>query len=106
MKIKDALAGVVAAVLVTAASAGSASAVEHTIHQYSFHGTFAEAVWSTSSATSSTGTDVTASRTQQGRGLFVYQFTSTSDQDGNFSGAVYTIAAVTGGFSLSINPSL
>src|SRR5438552_1630998 len=73
IKMTRVLCGLVAAAFGAAVSAGSVSAADQTVQQYSFHGTVAEAVWSTSSATDSTSTDLTVSRTQQGRRLSIYQ---------------------------------
>jgi hypothetical protein len=93
-----------AAMVITAA--GSARASEQVVQHYSFHGTVAEAVWDTSTPDTSTSTDITVARNQQGQGLFVYQFTATFDQSGTLVGAAYTTADVTSGFALRINASL
>ena len=93
-----------AAMVITAA--GSASASEQVVQHYSFHGTVAEAVWDTRTPDTSTSTDITVARNQQGRRLFVYQFTDEFDQSGTFVGAAYTIADVTSGFALWIDASL
>jgi hypothetical protein len=87
-------------------AAGAASASGQVVQHYSFHGTVAEAVWHTSTSDTSTSTDITVARNQQGRRLFVYQFTATFDQSGTFVGAAYTTADVTSGVSLRIDASL
>src|SRR6266851_5377001 len=67
------------------ALAGPASAASGQVTRFSFHGTFADALWFTSSATS---------------------FTDNLDANGNFTGATDTSADVTSGFSFAIQKSL
>ncbi len=84
------------------ALAGPASAASGQVMQFKFHGTFAEAFWSTSSATSFTDTSVNASKSLQGSELFADQFTGNLDAKGNFTGGTDTFADVTSGFSFAI----
>jgi len=88
------------------ALAGPASAASGQVTRFSFHGTFADALWSTSSATSFTDTFVNVSKSLEGSELFVDQFTANLDANGNFTGATDTSADVTSGFSFAIQKSL
>jgi hypothetical protein len=85
------------------AVAGPASAASGQVTQFRFHGTFANALWSTSSAASSTTTTVNVSTSKQGSALVVDQFTANLDKKGNFTGGTDTFAGVTSGFSLAID---
>jgi hypothetical protein len=104
--MRRALIGLAVTTLTVLALAGPASAAPGQVTQFRFHGTFAEALWSTSSATSSTDTFVNVSKSMQGSELFVDQFTANFDANGNFTGATDTSADVTSGFSFAIQQSL
>jgi hypothetical protein len=104
--MRRALIGLAVTTLTVLALAGPASAAPGQVTQLRFHGTFAEALWFTSSATSSTDTFVNVSKSMQGSELFVDQFTANYDANGNFTGATDTSAEVTSGFSFAIKQSL
>jgi hypothetical protein len=86
--------------------AGSAGAASGQVTQFRFHGTFADAIWSTGSATSSTVTSLSVSRAKQGSELIVDQFTVNMDASGAITGATDTSADVTSGFSFAIHQPL
>jgi hypothetical protein len=92
----------------TSAASGqvTTSAASGPVTQFKFHGTFADALWETSSATSFTDTFVSVSKSLQGSELFVDQFTANFDASGNFTGATDTSADVTSGFSFAIDKTL
>lgn len=109
-QMRRAFIGVAVAALTVLSLAGSASAAPALVLQQRFHGTFAEALWSSTSATSSTETDVNVSESKQGSELFVDQFTANFDADGNFTGGTTTVVGVPGaipgvtsGFSFAID---
>jgi hypothetical protein len=104
--MRRALTGLAVAALALLALAGPASAASGQVTQFRFHGTFADALWFTSSATSSTDTFVNVSKSARGSELFVDQFTANLDANGNFTGATDTSADVTSGFSFAIQQSL
>ena len=83
--------------------AGSASAAPGQTTHFRFHGTFAEADWFISSDTSFTDTFVNVSGTKQSQEMFVDRFTENFDSNGDFTGAIETIADVTSGFSFTID---
>jgi hypothetical protein len=101
--MKRALIGLAVTALTVLAFAGPASAASGQVSRFSFHGTFADAFWSTSSATSFTDTSVTVSKSTQGSELFVDQFSGNLDANGNFTGGTDTSADVTSGFSFTID---
>ena len=103
--MRRALLGLAVTTFTVLALAGPASAAPGQVTQVRFHGTFAEAHWFTSSATSSTDTFVNVSKSMQGSELFVDQFTANFDANGNFTGATDTSADVTSGFSFAIQPA-
>jgi hypothetical protein len=85
-------------------SVGSASASTAQTFHFRFNGTFAEAEWFASTATTATDTYINPSRTTNGQQqLFIDQFTANYDSNGNFVGATDTSAFVTSGFSFTIN---
>ena len=100
--MRRALIGLAVTMVTVLALAGSASAASGQVTQFRFHGTFADAFWSTSSATSFTDTSVTVSKSMQGSELFVDQFSGNMDKKGNFTGGTDTSADVTSGFSFAI----
>jgi hypothetical protein len=104
--MRRALIGLAVTTFTVLALAGPASAASGQVTQFRFHGTFAEAFWFTSSATSSTDTFVNVSKSMQGSELFADQFTANFDANGNFTGATDTSADVTSGFSFAIKQSL
>jgi excisionase family DNA binding protein len=83
-----------------------ASAASGQITQFRFSGTFAEALWYSSTATSVTDTVVTVSTSNQGSELSVVEVTEELDANGNFAGASRTSSDVTSGFSLTVGQSL
>jgi hypothetical protein len=83
---------------------GPASASPGQTFHVRFNGTFAEAAWETSTASTITDTYINPSRTSNGQlQLFVDQFTQTVDQSGAFQGATDTSALVTSGFAFTID---
>src|SRR5437870_2882828 len=95
------LAVMLAAVL---AFSGTATAAPAQTSHFHFNGSFAEALWFTSTSTSSTDTYINSSRRLSGQmELFVDQFTQNYDTNGNFTGATETSADVTSGFSFTID---
>lgn len=104
--MRRALLALAAAAFTLLALAGPASAAPGQVTQFRFSGTFADADWFTSSATSFTETYVTVSESRQGSELFVDQVTYTFDTNGNFTGATVTVADVTSGFSFTVRQPL
>ncbi len=100
--MRRALIGLAVTMVTVLAFAGPAAAASGQVAQFRFHGTFADAFWSTSSATSFTDTTVTVSKSRQGSELFVDQFSGNTDANGNFTGGTDTSADVTSGFSFAI----
>jgi hypothetical protein len=72
---------------------------------FRFHGTFADAFWFTSSATSFTATSVNVSTSMRGSELIVDQLIGNLDANGNFAGGTDTSADVTSGFLFTIQKS-
>jgi hypothetical protein len=108
-EMRRALIGLAVAAFTVLAFAGPASAAPGQVKQVThlkFSGTFADAGWYISSATSSTSTYVNVSQSTQGTELSVDQYTQNLDANGNFTGATDTFADVTSGFSLTIEKSL
>jgi len=104
--MKLVLAGLVTALVAMLSCAGSASASPAQTFHFHFNGTFAEALWETSTATTITDTYINPARTSKGQQeLFLDQFTQTVDQNGAFQGATDTFADVTSGFSFTIDSS-
>ena len=101
--MRRALIGLAVAALTVLALAGPASAAPGQVTQFRFSGTFAEADWFTSSATSPTETFINVSQSKQGSELFIHQFTGHVDKKGNFLGGTDTSADVTSGFSFVID---
>jgi hypothetical protein len=109
------LTGLAVAALTVLSLAGPASAASGQVTTFRFHGTFADAFWSSSSATSSgttfTDTTMSVSKSKQGSALYVDQFTGNLDADGNFTGGTDTLVGVPGamepgvtsGFSFTID---
>jgi hypothetical protein len=104
--MRRALFGLAVMSLAALALAGPAAAASGQVTQERFHGTFATAGWLSSTATSITSTFVNVSKAKQGSELFVDQFTSTMDANGNFTGATDTSADVTSGFSFALQQPL
>lgn len=103
--MRRALIGLAVTTLTVLAFAAPASAAAGQVTRFSFHGSFADAAWSTGSATSFTDTSVTVSQSKQGSELFVDQFSGNADANGNFTGGTDTSADVTSGFSFVIQKS-
>src|SRR5215472_16251745 len=104
--MRRALIGLAVTTFTVLAFAGQASAASGQVTQFRFHGTFADAFWFTSSATSFTATSVNVSQSKQGPELFVDQFTGNLDANGNFTGGTDTFTDVTSGFSSAIQKQL
>src|SRR5215470_15565705 len=100
--MRRALIGLAVTAFTVLAFVGPASAASGQVMRFSFHGTFADAFWFTSSATSFTDTFVNVSQSMQGSELFVDNFTGNLDANGNFTGGTDTSADVTSGFSFAI----
>jgi len=83
--------------------AGTAKAAPADVQHFTFRGSFAEALWFTSTDTSATDTYINPSKTRRGEELFVDQFTENFDGNGNFTGATDTFADVTTGFAFTID---
>ena len=101
--MRRALIGLAVTTFTLLALAGPASAASGQVTQFRFHGTFADAFWFASSATSFTATAVNVSMSKQGSELYVDQFTGNLDAMGNFTGGTDTFADVTSGFSFAID---
>ena len=91
------------------AVAAPAAAATGKVSHFRFHGTFAEAAWSRSSATRFTETSVLVTKTKNGSELFVDVFRGKL-RDGEFAGGTDTTLRGTGrapflttGFSFAIN---
>ena len=104
--MRRALIGLAVTTFTLLALAGPASAASGPVTQFRFHGTFADAFWFTSSATSFTDTFVNVSKSLQGSELFVDQFTGNLNANGSFAGGTDTFADVTSGFSFAIEKAL
>jgi hypothetical protein len=104
--MRRALTGLTAAALTLLALAGPASAAPAQVTQVRFHGTFANGLWVTSSATQFTITLIGVSNAPPGSELFADQFTINEDANGAFTGATDTRVQVTSGFSFSITQPL
>src|SRR5215472_5467032 len=104
--MRRALIGLAVTAFTVLAFAGPAGAASGHVMRFSFHGTFADAFWFTSSATSFTATSVNVSQSMQGSELFVDNFTGNLDKKGNFTGGTDTFADVTSGFSVAIDKAL
>jgi hypothetical protein len=98
-----ALVGLAVTMVAVLALAGPASAASGQVTHFRFHGSFADAAWFTSSATSFTNTSVSVSKSRQGSSLFVDQLSGNLDASGNFTGGTDTSALVTSGFSFTID---
>src|SRR5215469_15853145 len=101
--MRRALIGLAVTAFTVLAFAGQAGAASVQEMRFSFHGTFADAFWFTSSATSFTATSVNVSKSMQGSELFVDNFAGNLDASGNFTGGTDTFADVTSGFSFAID---
>lgn len=113
--MRRAFIGIAVAALTVLSFAGPASAARGQVTHFRFHGTFADAFWSSSSTTSSgtrfTDTSVNVAKSKQGSELFVDQFTGNLDAKGNFTGGTDTLVVVPGalqpgvtsGFSFAID---
>jgi hypothetical protein len=107
--MRRALIGLAVATLTVLALTGPASAAPGPVVMHvTFHGTFANALWSTSSPTSITNTTVNAAQTPHPHGfmLFVDQSTTNLNADGNVTGITDTSFVVTSGFSFVIGKTL
>ena len=107
--MRRALIGLAVAALTVLAVAGPASAAPSpVVMRVTFHGTFANALWSTSSATSITNTTINAAQTPHPHGfmLFVDQSIINLDESGNVTRVTDTAFVVTSGFSFVIGKTL
>jgi hypothetical protein len=104
--MRRALLGLAATTITLLALAGTASAASDQVTHFKFTGTFANAFWFTSSATSATGTSISVSKSSQGSRLFVERFTSNYDTNGNITGSTDTSVVVTSGFSFALQQPL
>jgi len=108
--MRRALIGLAVATLTVLALAGPASAApgQAVVMRVTFHGTSANALWSTSSATSISNTTINAAQTPHPHGfmLFVDQATTNLDANGNVTGITDTSFVVTSGFSFVIGKTL
>ncbi len=100
--MRRALIGLAVTAFTLLALAGPASAATGQVTHFTFSGTFADAVWEARSATSVTDAAIFVSKSRQESGLFVFQFTSNFDANGNFTGATDTLAEVGSGFSFAL----
>lgn len=103
------LIGLAVTTLTLLALAVPASAASNQVTHFRFRGTFAEAAWSSRSATSFTDTSVFVSKTRQGSELFVDKFRGRL-KNGQFAGGTDTILRgtrgrpfLTSGFTFVIN---
>lgn len=115
--MRRAFIGLAVTALAVLSFAAPASAAAGQVEHFRFHGTFAEAFWSSSVATDSgttfTDTSIVVSTSKQGSALNVDQFTANVDADGNFTGGTDTLVqspgamepGVTSGFSFTIDAS-
>ena len=101
--MRRALIGLAVTAFTVLALAGPASAASGQVTTLRFHGTFAEAFWSTNSTASFTDTMVVVSTLKKGSELSVDHFTGNLDNMGNFTGGTDTFADVTTGFSFAID---
>lgn len=109
--MRRAFIGLAVTALAVLSFAAPASAAAGQVAHFRFHGTFAEAFWSTSSGTTFTDTTVVVSTSKQGSALNTDQFTGNLDADGNFTGGTDTLVqspgamepGVTSGFSFTID---
>jgi hypothetical protein len=104
--MRRALAGLALAAFTFLALAGPASAAPAQVTHFRVSGTVADALWITSSATSSTFTSVDVSTSTQDSALVVDQVTENHDASGNFTGGTETFAYVTSGFSFTLQQPL
>jgi hypothetical protein len=104
--MRRALLGLAAAAFTVLAFAGPAGAASAQVTQFRFSGSFANAFWFTSSATSATGTTISVFKRNTGSGLFIEQFTSRYDANRNITGYTDTTADVTSGFSFTLRQPL
>ena len=99
--MKRVLIGLATTAFTLVAFAGPASAASGpVVQQFRFHGTFADALWFSSTATSFTATTVSVQQSK-GSELFVDQFSANTDASGNITGGTDTFADVTSGFSFT-----
>jgi hypothetical protein len=101
--MRRAFIGLAVTAFTVLALAGPASAAPGQVTQFRFHGTFTDAFWFTSSATSFTDNFVNVSTSKQGSELIVDHFVGNLDASGNFTGGTDTSADVTTGFSFAID---
>jgi hypothetical protein len=102
--MRRAFVGLAVTTVAVLALAGPANAAPGQVTHSQFNGPFADAVWSSSSATSSTNTFVNVFKSRQGSAtLFVDQLIGNLDANGNFTGGTDTFAFVTSGFSFTID---
>jgi hypothetical protein len=104
--MRRALAGLAVAAFTLLALAGPTSAAPGQVTHFRVAGTVADALWITSSATSSTFTSVDVSTSTQDSALVVDQVTENHDASGNFTGGTETFASVTSGFSFTLQQPL
>jgi hypothetical protein len=104
--MRRALAGLAVAAFTLLALAGPASAAPGQVTHLRLSGTVADALWITSSPTSSTFTSVDVSKSRQDSALVVDQVTNNHDASGVFIGGTETFAYVTSGFSFTLRQPL
>jgi hypothetical protein len=100
------LLGVVLTAATLLALAGQASAATAHVTRSKFSGSFAEALWVSRTATTVTGTQITAVNSRQGPSVTIDQFTINLDSNGNFTGGTETSAGATSGFSFVLRQPL
>jgi hypothetical protein len=102
--MRRAFIGLAVAAAAVLALAGPANAAPGQVTRIHFNGPDAFAFWSVpTSATTYTDTVIGASTTKGGSSLFVDRFLGTLDANGNFIGGTDTQAAVTSGFTFTID---
>jgi hypothetical protein len=105
-EMRRALIGLAVTAFTVLALAGPTSAAPGQVTQFRLHGTFADALWVTSSATLFTNTFISVSKSNQGSQLVVSQFIENMDANGNLTGATITSVDVTSGFTFTISQPL
>ena len=105
--MRRALISLAAAAFTVLALAGPAGAASGQVTHFNFSGKFAEADWSSSSATRTTETLFQVVSNRGGSpSLFVERFSSTSDANGNLTGFIDTTADTNNGVSFALPQSL
>ncbi|HEY5990228.1 MAG TPA: hypothetical protein VIV12_28160, partial [Streptosporangiaceae bacterium] len=104
--MRRALIGLAVMTFTLVAFAAPTSAASAQVTQIRFHGTFANALWVTSSATRFTYTIFGVSKSAEGSELFADRFIIDEDANGAFTGATDTTVHVTSGFSFAVSQPL